>query len=284
MKIGIVAKAHIQQFSGQLKQVLDLLKDRQCQPLVAQQVVDEFGLENIKGYPFKKLPELSDALIVFGGDGTLLSIARLIGENRCPILGVNLGSLGFLTEVTRDESLDSINELISGRYRISRRALLDVRLNRKGKEIASYRSLNEAVVNKGALARIITLETFCGEDLIANFTADGIIIATPTGSTGYSLSAGGPILVPTQELIVLTPICPHILTSRSLIVPAESEVRVKLKGGEDVMLTIDGQVGTKVLPGDEVICWTSDCFVELIESTSRNFFDVLRNKLKWAEN
>jgi NAD+ kinase len=284
MKIGIVAKAHIQQFSGQLKQVLDLLKDRQCQPLVAQQVVDEFGLENIKGYPFKKLPELSDALIVFGGDGTLLSIARLIGENRCPILGVNLGSLGFLTEVTRDESLDSINELISGRYRINRRALLDVRLNRKGEEIASYRSLNEAVVNKGALARIITLETFCGEDLIANFTADGIIIATPTGSTGYSLSAGGPILVPTQELIVLTPICPHILTSRSLIVPAESEVRVKLKGGEDVMLTIDGQVGTKVLPGDEVICWTSDCFVELIESTSRNFFDVLRNKLKWAEN
>lgn len=284
MKIGIVAKAHIQQFSGQLKQVLDLLKDRQCQPLVAQQVVDEFGLENIKGYPFKKLPELSDALIVFGGDGTLLSIARLIGENRCPILGVNLGSLGFLTEVTRDESLDSINELISGRYRINRRALLDVRLNREGEEIASYRSLNEAVVNKGALARIITLETFCGEDLIANFTADGIIIATPTGSTGYSLSAGGPILVPTQELIVLTPICPHTLTSRSLIVPAESEVRVKLKGGEDVMLTIDGQVGTKVLPGDEVVCWTSDCFVELIESTSRNFFDVLRNKLKWAEH
>ena len=149
---------------------------------------------------------------------------------------------------------------------------------------SSYRSLNEAVVNKGALARVITLETFCGEDLIANFTADGIIIATPTGSTGYSLSAGGPILLPTQELIVLTPICPHTLTSRSIIIPAKSEVKIRLQDGEDVMLTIDGQVGKKVLPGDEVICRTSDCFIELIESTSRSFFDVLRKKLKWAEH
>ena len=284
MKIGIVAKAHIRHFSGQLKQVLSLLQDRQCQPLVAEQVVEEFGLKNIKGYPFKKLPELSDALIVFGGDGTLLSVARLVGKNRCPILGINLGSLGFLTEVTRDESLDSINALINGHYRTNRRALLEVKLNRENEEIASYRSLNEAVVNKGALARVITLETFCGEDLIANFTADGIIIATPTGSTGYSLSAGGPILLPTQELIVLTPICPHTLTSRSIIIPAKSEVKIRLQDGEDVMLTIDGQVGKKVLPGDEVICRTSDCFIELIESTSRSFFDVLRKKLKWAEH
>ena len=284
MKIGIVAKANIQQFSGQLKQVLGLLKNRQCQPIVAEQVVEEFGLKNIKGYPFRKLPELSDALIVFGGDGTLLSIARLIGENRCPILGINLGSLGFLTEVTRDESLDAINALISGHYHTNRRALLEVKLNRENEEIASCRSLNEAVVNKGALARIITLETFCGGNLIANFTADGIIIATPTGSTGYSLSAGGPILVPTQELIVLTPICPHTLTSRSIIVPADSEVKIRLRDGEDAMLTIDGQVGEKVLPGDEVICRTSNCFIELIESTSRSFFDVLRKKLKWAEH
>ena len=170
-----------------------------------------------------------------------------------------------------------------GDFQTSRRSLLKVQLLRRDGTSTEYRALNDAVINKGALARIISMEAYCDEDFIANFLADGMIVATSTGSTAYSLSAGGPIVVPTQDLIVLTPICPHTLTNRPLIIPRQSEIRIGLKDGEEVMLTVDGQVGTTVHPGDEIRCRLSKASIELIKPRSRNFFDVLRQKLKWAE-
>ena len=283
MKVGIVAKTRIQEFGPQLAKILERLRSYGCRVFVDQKVVEDLALENVEGHPREALPEISDALIVFGGDGTLLSVARLVGEQSCPILGVNLGSLGFLTEVTLEEFDVAASKLVKGDFQTSRRSLLEVRLLRQDGTTAEYRALNDAVINKGALARVISLETYCDQDFIANFLADGIIVATSTGSTAYSLSAGGPIIVPTQDLILLTPICPHTLTNRPLIIPRESEVRIGLKDGEEVMLTVDGQVGTTVCPGDEIRCRLAEKPIELIESSSRNFFDVLRQKLKWAE-
>ena len=283
VKLGIVAKTRISEFGPQLVKILERLYSYGCQVFVDQKVVDDLTLENVEGHPREALPAISDALIVFGGDGTLLSVARLVGEQSCPILGVNLGALGFLTEVTLEEFDAAASKLVSGDFRTSRRSLLEINLLRQDGTTAKYRALNDAVINKGALARIISMEAYCDEDFIANFLADGIIVATSTGSTAYSLSAGGPIVHPTQDLIVLTPICPHTLTNRPLILPRQSEVRIRLKAGEEVMLTVDGQVGTTVNPGDEIRCRLAEHSIELVDSSSRNFFDVLRQKLKWAE-
>ncbi len=283
MNIGILAKTRVPEFGQQLTRILEHLGAADCQIFLDRKIVDDFELAHFEGLPSEELLCISDALIVFGGDGTLLSVARLIGEETCPILGVNLGSLGFLTEVTLEEFEVAATQLLEGNFRTSRRSLLEVKLVRRDGTIAKYEALNDAVINKSALARIISLEAYCDQDFIANFLADGMIIATPTGSTAYSLSAGGPIVVPTQDLIVLTPICPHTLTNRPLIIPRSSEVRVRLRDGEEVMLTVDGQVGTKMLPGDQLYCRLSGKSIELIQATSRNFFDVLRQKLKWAE-
>ena len=283
VKVGIVAKTRIQEFGPQLVKILEHLRSYGCQVFVDQKVVDDLSLENVEGRAREALPAISDALIVFGGDGTLLSVARLVGEQSCPILGVNLGSLGFLTEVTLEEFDAAARKLVSGDFRTSRRSLLEINLLRQDGTTAKYRALNDAVINKGALARIISMEAYCDEDFIANFLADGIIVATSTGSTAYSLSAGGPIVHPTQDLIVLTPICPHTLANRPLILPRQSEVRIRLKVGEEVMLTVDGQVGTTVNPGDEIRCRLAEQSIELVDSSSLNFFDVLRQKLKWAE-
>ena len=284
VKVGIVAKTRIQEFGPQLVKILEHLRSYGCQVFVDQKVVDDLSLENVEGRAREALPAISDALIVFGGDGTLLSVARLVGEQSCPILGVNLGSLGFLTEVTLEEFDAAARKLVSGDFRTRRRSLLEINLLRQDGTTAKYRALNDAVINKGALARIISMEAYCDEDFIANFLADGIIVATSTGSTAYSLSAGGPIVHPTQDLIVLTPICPHTLANRPLILPRQSEVRIRLKAGEEVMLTVDGQVGTTVNPGDEIRCRLAEQSIELVDSSSRNFFDVLRQKLKWAES
>lgn len=273
----------MQEFAPRLSGILERLREDGCQVIVDQRVVDDLELQNVEGRPREELPRLADALIVFGGDGTLLSVARLVGDESCPILGVNLGALGFLTEITLEEFDVAAEQLVQGNFETSRRSLLEVELRRQDGTEAQFRALNDAVINKGALARIINLEAHCDRDFIANFLADGMIVATSTGSTAYSLSAGGPIIVPTQDVLVLTPICPHTLTNRTLIIPRESEIRIGLTAGEEVMLTVDGQVGTPVHPGDEVHCRLSPSSIELIKPVSRNFFDVLRQKLKWAE-
>lgn len=283
MTIGILVKLTRPDFARELTEILNWLNERGCQTLVAEDVAQELELSDTATAPRQRLPELSDILLVFGGDGTLLSAARLVGKFSAPILGVNLGTLGFLTETSLEDLIPSLERLLAGEYRISRRWKLAVELRRQEQSVASFEALNDAVINKGALARIISLDAYSGSDFIANFLADGLIVATPTGSTAYSLAAGGPILFPSESLIAITPICPHTLTNRPLILPATNQVRVLLRSGDEVMLTVDGQVGSAMREGDELICTRSEKPIELIQPGSTTFFDILRQKLKWGE-
>lgn len=283
MRLGVVAKTHRADHAELVCNTLNWLVEQGCGVLVDREVVAGFRLEGFKGVDRSGLAEQVDLLVVFGGDGTLLSAARLVESRPTPILGVNLGSLGFLTEVTLGEVKEVLQRVLTGDYQTSSRCLLEVGLQRKGAGPQSWQALNDAVINKAALARIIALDTYCGDDFIATFMADGMIVSTPTGSTAYSLSAGGPIVFPTEDLIVLTPICPHTLTNRPLIVPATSNIRIVLRAGDDVMLTIDGQVGTEMLPGDVLTCTRAQHRIQLIQPGNRSFFDILREKLRWGE-
>lgn len=283
MKIGVFAKTHRSDYARHLVDAIRWLEGRDCEVFVDRRVVTEFKLRQDLARDPSEIPEWADVIIVFGGDGTLLAAARCVKHHRAPILGVNLGSLGFMTEVTLEELDSALKKLLAGDYKLSRRCLLKVEVRRQNGEVLSYEALNDAVINKAALARIISLDTFSGDDFIATFQADGLIVSTPTGSTAYTLSAGGPIIFPTADLIALTPICPHTLTNRPLIIPAETEVRIILKSGDDVMVTVDGQVGTEMHEGDVLWCTKSENFVELIQPSKKNFFDILREKLGWGE-
>ena len=284
MKIGIVAKSYRTDFAPNLKEILQWLRDHDCQILVEKGVVQEFGLQEVIGVERQNLPDSADVIVVFGGDGTLLSVAKMIQGRSARILGVNLGSLGFLTEVTLDDLYPALECVLKGEYSIDRRRMLRIDVPGEAGSAKTYHAFNDAVIsNQGALARIICVETFVNEEFIARFLADGIIISTPTGSTAYSLSAGGPILYPTLDATLITPICPHTLTNRPLVIPAEGDIRVVIKSGQDVMLTLDGQEGLPLKEEDEVHCTRSEHQIELIQPGGKNFFDVLREKLKWGE-
>lgn len=282
VKIGIFAKSHRTEFAGQLRETLAWLQARGCQAFVEDAVVRSFELGEVAASPGEEIPYLADAIVVFGGDGTMLAVARLIKDSQTPILGVNLGSLGFLTAVTLDELYPALECLLAGQYGIDRRSMLRADVHQEG-QVTTFDALNDVVINKGALARIISLDAFIGPDFIATFHADGMIVSTPTGSTAYSLSAGGPIIFPTLDSVILTPICPHTLTNRPLVVPLTSAIRLVLKLGEDVMLTVDGQTGLALLQGDEIVATRSAYEIQLIQPGHKGFFDVLREKLKWGE-
>ncbi len=242
------------------------------------------SLNRSDGYPREKIPSQVEMILVLGGDGTLLSLIRLMGDQKVPILGVNLGGLGFLTEVTRKELYQVLEGALRGEFTSDWRMLLNVRVHREGKPIAVYSVLNDAVINKGALARIIDLETSIDGHYLTTFRADGLILSTPTGSTAYSLSAGGPIIYPSLHSLIITPICAHTLTNRPLVLPEGMNVRIKLKSkGGDVVLTLDGQVGFALEDGDVVEIKKARNRICLIRSPARDYFDILRTKLKWGE-
>ena len=224
-----------------------------------------------------------DLCVVVGGDGTLLAAARLMGEHQIPILAINYGGLGFLTEVTRDEMYSALEEVLAGRTRTNSRMMMEVEVHRDGQESARYQALNDVVIHKGTLARIIELEAVIDGQYVTRFRSDGLILSTPTGSTAYNMSAGGPIVYPTMMAIVMTPICSHTLTNRPLVLPSESRVEVTLRSAPDeVYVTVDGQTGTKLEPGSRVTVLKSSRLVELIAPSGKDFFDVLRDKLKWG--
>jgi NAD+ kinase len=283
MKIGIVAKPHQTQFDLHLKDLLAWLQDHNCEAIVEEEVVQAFALTQVKGTLLENIPAQADLIMVFGGDGTMLRVARSIEGRPAPILGVNLGSLGFLTEITLEDLYPALERVLEGKYAIDRRNMLKVSIHRGGHPVATHHALNDAVINTGALARLISMDAFVDEEYIATFPADGMIISTPTGSTAYSLSAGGPVLCPQLDSVVMTPICSHTLTSRPLVIPAESNIRVVVKSGEEVMLTVDGQIGVPLGAGDEVCCTRSEYQIELVQAGHKDFFDVLREKLKWGE-
>ncbi len=283
MKIGIVAKPHHTKFDTPLKQLLAWLQDHNCTTIVEEGVVRAFDLTQVKGTKLEEIPDQADIIMVFGGDGTMLRVARSIQGRPAPILGVNLGSLGFLTEITLEELYPVLEHVLEGKYSIDRRDMLQVTVHHGDDPIEIYNALNDAVINSGALARLINMDAFVDEDYIATFPADGMIISTPTGSTAYSLSAGGPVLYPKLDSVVMTPICSHTLTNRPLVIPAESTIRVVVTSGEEVMLTVDGQIGVPLQAGDEVSCTRSEYQIELIQAGHKDFFEVLREKLKWGE-
>jgi NAD+ kinase len=228
-----------------------------------------------------------DMVVVLGGDGTLLGMADCIGEagSGIPILGVNFGSLGFLTEVTLPELYRSLEAALNGRARVEDRLMLRATTVRGGRTFARSIALNDAVITKTARSRMIDLSVYVGDEFVTRVKADGLIIATPTGSTAYNLAAGGPIVQPTVDALLLTPIAPHTLTNRPVVIPSTSPVRVQpnMEERDEVFLTFDGQQGFQLQAGDEVTVRRGDRPLRLIKPSSRSYFEVLRTKLKWGE-
>ncbi len=280
-KIGIISKPGRPEPQEILEKLLPRLRQQGHEAYVDP---DTASLMNIEGHTRAEIASLVDAVIVLGGDGTMLSVSRLVAEKGIPILGVNLGTMGFITEINRDEIYQAVDAMLSDTCIIEERLMLSARIGREGEKIAEYTVLNDVVINKGALARIIDLEAVINGVYVTTFKADGLIISTPTGSTAYSLSAGGPILYPTLNSIVLTPICSHTLTNRPIVLPDEFKVEITLKTlSEDVYLTLDGQVGFSLRKDDVIEINKSPFKTKLLIPCERDYFNVLRTKLKWGE-
>jgi NAD+ kinase len=222
-----------------------------------------------------------ECVITLGGDGTLLNASRMVDVLEIPLLGVNMGHLGFLTELVPADLPYALGSLLTGDYIIDERSNLEARVERGGKEVKSFLALNDVVVTKGAFARIIYLQTYIDDEFVATYPADGMVIASPTGSTAYSLSAGGPIISPTLSALVVTPICSHALYTRTIVVSKYEEVRIKVKSDHmDIMLTLDGQQAFGLQPDDEVFVRRADTVTKLIRLKGRSFYEVLRTRLK----
>lgn len=280
-RIGIICKRGKLEAIEILKEFLPYLKNKNLDILIDSEIAHYLGEEGIEK---TKMPSMVDLIIVFGGDGTMLSVARLIGSMNVPILGINLGGLGFITEINRDEIYEATEQVLAGRYSIEERIMLSALVFRQGEKIADFLVLNDVVINKGTLARIIDLDTFVNNTFVTKFKSDGLIISTPTGSTAYSLSAGGPILYPTLNCIIITPICPHTLTHRAIVLPDTFKIEVILDSDkEDVVLTLDGQVGFSLKKDDRVQVRKSEFKTKIMIPPERDYFQVLRTKLKWGE-
>jgi len=279
---GIVSKPNSEAAAAIVPNLLGWIKERGIAVRLDEETA--FYARSSGGMPREAVPEGCDLIIVLGGDGTLLSAARAIGRREIPLFPVNLGGLGFLTAISVGELYPELERALRSEHRVSKRQLMSADLMRAGKVVASYDALNDAVLSKSDIARMIDLDAFVDDQLVCNYKADGLIIATPTGSTAYSLSAGGPIIFPSVPTICITPICPHMLTNRPVLVPETMVVRVLSYGPDkSVYLTIDGQVGEPLLEGDEVVCRSSPYSLPLVRPPQMLFFDVLREKLKWGE-
>ena len=230
-----------------------------------------------------QLPDRSDLIIVLGGDGTMIATARMVGTRETPVLGVNFGTLGYLTEYTDADLFPALDEIAKGDYALDPRVMIDCAVERDGQPRARAVALNDIVVNKSAIARIIGIDCWIDGRYVTYYRADGLIISTPTGSTAYNLSAGGPILIPSMGAFVLNPICPHTLSNRPLVVPdaVGIELRVRTED-EEVMVTIDGQIGFDLIAGDRVSLRKSATTFNVITPRDRNYFQVLRDKLRWG--
>jgi NAD+ kinase len=278
--VGLVAKYQEPKAAETVRWLIPWLKKRGKKVMVENGIIRGEAQSCTK----KQMAAKVDLIISLGGDGTLLNIAPLVERPDVPILGVNLGGLGFITEVAVDELEAVLSKTLDGDYEVENRMTLEVRVRRKGAKLRIFRVLNDAVITKGARSRIIDLETFVGGDYLCTYRADGLIISTPTGSTAYSMAAGGPILEPTQGAIVLSPICPHTLTHRPIVVPNTAPIHVTLRSFSDtVIFGPDGQKGLRLHKGDEVEARDYGIPVSLIKIPSRSYYEILRGKLKWGE-
>jgi len=280
--IGIIINLEKPEVLKITRQIVDWLEDHGKKVLVTAA-----GSTPVKiiSCSEKELAEQADCVIVLGGDGTLLSCARTIGVLGKPIFGVNLGQLGFLTEIELPDLTPALERLISGEFRIEERMMIQAEVFRNGEIICNFYCLNDAVITKGAFARLIRLEISVNNEYVDTYPADGLIISTPTGSTAYSLSAGGPLVAPNLELMIVTPICPHTLYSRSVVVDKDSEVKVKIHVTQaEVMLTLDGQSGIQLMPHDQIVVRKAPFTAKFLKLNQRNFYEILRQKLREGEN
>jgi len=277
-KVGFVIKPHAPRITKILRDLINYCHNKSLSCLLEEAAARK--LKQGDGVAREALAGEVDLVIVLGGDGTLLSIAHLAAQKDVPVLGVNLGKLGFLTEVPLSEVYLTLDSLLAGNKSIIHpRRMLEASYEDK-----TYYCLNDVVINKGALARMIQFILWINDKAIATVRADGLIISTPTGSTAYSLAAGGPIIQPYVPAIIITPICPHTLSFRPMVISSDLSIKIKLlTGGEEVYLTLDGQRGDLLKKNDEVIVKSSHLKLHLISSPRRNYFDLVKDKLSWAE-
>ena len=271
-KVDIFTKQseEAKKFSKELK---TWLESKNIQSNIFENLSDLEKEENLKG---------TDLLVVVGGDGSLLITARRVAKFQIPIIGVNLGRLGFLTEINEDDAFEELETILSKPLCISKRMMLRVNLLREGNKILEADVLNDVVINKAVLARIVDVSVYVGDRYITTYNGDGVIVSTPNGSTAYALSAGGPIVYPMMEVFVLVPICPHTLTDRPIILPTLEPITIKMISKEkDAWLTLDGQEGTQIFYGDEIVVKQSPYYAHIVRTPYKNYFDILREKLNW---
>lgn len=286
-RVGIVVKPHQPDALKTICGVVKWLGERGISLLGGPEIERE-RIEHETGYAVESLAEEAlaanvDLILVLGGDGTMIATARMMGDTEVPVLGVNYGGLGYLAEFRIEELYTALESILDGNYRLEPRVMLAVELCRGDEEITRTRVLNDAVINKSALARIIEIEAHLNTQFVNSFRADGLIVSTPTGSTAYNLSAGGPVIYPSMNAVVITPICPFTLSNRPIVVPDDVLIELRLKTQqEDVALTLDGQVGFPLKAEDRVIIRKSRTTFKLVQPMSRNYFDVLRDKLRWG--
>ncbi|MBP2071733.1 NAD(+)/NADH kinase [Thermoanaerobacterium butyriciformans] len=248
-------------------------------PVLNEVIASKIGYDEY-GKSTSEIFEISDFIVALGGDGTILNVARQCASFSTPILGVNLGHLGFLAEVDNENIYEAVEKIIKGEFSIDKRMMLEASVVKDNMEVVNFIALNDIVVTRGSFSRMVKLKVFVNEQYVNTYLADGIIISSPTGSTAYSLSAGGPIVYPNLELFVITPICPHTLHSRSIIVSEKDRIKLVIVGeNQDVMITTDGQQGYKLDSGDNIYIRKSNKYTNLIRLKNTNFFDLLRSKL-----
>jgi NAD+ kinase len=283
--VGLIVKPHLVGVEPMITELSDWLVARGCR-VIGEEAARHLLPASIPALSKGDLAEQADLVVVIGGDGTMISAARIIGKRMIPVLGINFGFLGYLTEYTSETIYNALESVLDGGYRLDIRLKLEVAVIRDGNEALRTDVINDFVITKTMLARLLPIQCWINGQFVSTFHADGLIVATPTGSTAYSLSAGGPIIHPAMRSFVITPICPHTLTNRPLVVPDDCEIELRLtnvRGNvDDVFLTLDGQTGFVVTPDDRVILRKSDAVLALVEPPNKDYFKLLRDKLKWG--
>jgi NAD+ kinase len=286
-RIGIVLKPHQPDALKTMCELTIWLAQRGITPLGGPEIerarIEQQTGCSVAEVAAEKLAASVDLILVLGGDGTMIATARRMGDTEVPVLGVNYGGLGYLAEFRIEELFSALESILAGEFRLDKRVMLDVELIRGEEQVTRNRVLNDVVINKSALARIIEIEAYLSQQFVNSFRADGLIVSTPTGSTAYNLSAGGPVIFPSMNAVVITPICPFTLSNRPIVVPDDDVIELRLKTEqEDVALTLDGQVGFPLKVEDRVVIRKSQTTFNLVQPANRNYFDVLRDKLRWG--
>ncbi len=283
MKIGIIANIRKPQIKKTLHSLLDWLAERQIDVVISEQLHHylQMDLNNIEVADLSRVPEMSDITISMGGDGTMLAAARVIGKLERPLMGINLGGLGFLTETSIEDLFPQMEKILKGDYTLEKRMVLSAHISEHPEK--HYFAMNDVVLNRMGSIRVIRIDVTISGDYFNTYVSDGIIISTPTGSTAYSLSAGGPIVVPSLESIILNPICPHSLTNRPTVIPDTSQVKLQIQPNDsEVLLSVDGQENVRISSPCTVEIHKADFHVHLVTFKDYCFFDLLRKKLQWG--